>query len=162
MPLSFQDFGFTCFSDFSCEMTLLILTVLLTTFVSQTLPKDSSVLPDRQRVTSAGDQGVTWVLQGSEVSLRCQVNTSGCGQYHNVKGRFKTLVNKEKFFYFFNFVLRQTLIMKVFSMNSLKLTSKEFPIFLNLRDLSGIETMSGWGCTVRPSTGTGSRAPWPS
>ena len=81
----------------SCEMTLLICTIILTSFVSQTLPKDSSVISDRQRVTSAGEAGVSWVLQGSEVTLRCQVNTSGCGQYHNVKGRFKNW--QYKFFY---------------------------------------------------------------
>ena len=71
------------FSDIRYAMTLLLSTVLLTFCVTQTLPKDS-VLYDGQRAAS-----VTWVLQGSEVSLRCQVNTSRCGQYHNVKGRFR-------------------------------------------------------------------------
>ena len=68
-------------------MTLLISTVLLTTFVTQTLPKDSVL--NRQNVASDDGVSVTWVLQGSEVSLRCQVNTSRCGQYHNVKERFR-------------------------------------------------------------------------
>ena len=69
-------------------MALLISTVLLTYFVTRTLPKDS-VLYDRQKAASEEAASVTWVLQGSEVSLRCQVNTSRCGQYHNVKGRFR-------------------------------------------------------------------------
>ena len=73
-------------STHRCDMSFLISTVLLIACVSATLPRDS-VLYDRESVDT-DNEGVTWVLQGSEVSLRCQVNTSRCGQYHNVKARF--------------------------------------------------------------------------
>ena len=79
-------------------MTFLISTVVLIVFVTATLPLDS-VLYDRQSVDT-DKEGVTWVLRGSEVSLRCRVNTSTCGQYHNVKGRFKNWI--ESLFYEFS------------------------------------------------------------
>ena len=95
-----------------CEMTFLISTVLLTAFVTATLPRDS-VLYDRKSVDT-DDEGVTWVLQGSEVSLKCRVNTSRCGQYHNVKGRFRN----------FRFFDPTIALWSLFSTNSPKRTSQ--------------------------------------
>ena len=74
-------------------MSLLISTVLLTGFVTRTLPQDSGLYSRQPVVASEEGVRVTWVLQGSGVSLRCEVNTSRCGQYHNVKGRLENCWN---------------------------------------------------------------------
>ena len=79
---------------FRLAMKLISSTILLTAFLSHTLPEDS-VLHDRKIEASDESVSVKRVLKGDEVSLRCQVNTTTCGQYHNVKGLFKIRKGRE-------------------------------------------------------------------